>query len=97
MTQPQYGYPPQGQPQYQPDPYAVPNPGYGQPAPQGYAPNPYQQGPPPGYGQQMPPNPGYGVPQAPPVPQGAKEVSFAVHTTKCVGPTSPIVLPVTFG
>jgi hypothetical protein len=81
VTQPQYGYgPPQGYPP--PDPYAQPpyvpgqapggwqpgynqapyqpNPAYGQPAPGQY-------GPPPGA-----PNPGYGVPQQPPVPQGAK-------------------------
>lgn len=81
MTQPQYGYPPQ-QGYGQPDPYAQqypqqpPAPYYQAPAPgqpQSYqmqpAPPVYpgQYGPPPGA-----PNPGYGVPQQPPVPQGAK-------------------------
>jgi hypothetical protein len=32
-----------------------------------------------------------------PVPRGARQVSFAVHVTRGVGPTSPSVLPVTFG
>lgn len=81
MTQPQYGYPPQqgyppaqpvypnipqpGQPQYGVQTYPGQPQGY-QPAPGQYG-QPGQYGPPPGVPQQ-----GYGQPQQPPMPQGAK-------------------------